>query len=150
MKIRSFAPVAALALALALTPVVAAHADEYPLVTGNYVEVDGISIDDGHDLEYAKHLAGIWRKGKDFAVKQGWIVGYQILENEEPRAGEPDLYLVTTFARMADTAEAEKRHQAYGEYMKATIATMQAESGERAKYRHKVSSMMLRELTFRN
>jgi len=150
MKNRIFAPVAALALALAITPMTAAHADEFPLISGNYVEVDSISIDDGHDLEYAKHLAGMWRRDKDFAVKQGWIVSYQILENEDKRASEPDLYLVTTFARMPDTAEAEKRQQLYDEHMKTTIATMEAGSGERAKYRHKVSSMMLRELKFRD
>jgi len=35
MKIWTFAP----ALALAMTPLAAAHADEYPLISGNYVEV---------------------------------------------------------------------------------------------------------------
>lgn len=147
MSIKPFAAFAA--LSLALTPF-AVRADEYPLVEGDYMTVDGISIDDGHDFEYAKHLAGIWRKSEDFAVKQGWITGYEILENVHRRAGEPDIYLVTRFARFADVAEAERRDKAYQEFMKSTFAQMQAESAERAKYRHQTGSMLLRELKFRN
>src|SRR6185503_5950098 len=47
------------------TPAMAAS--EYPFEPGQYVEVSGIIVDDGHDLDYAKHLAGMWRKGQDFA-----------------------------------------------------------------------------------
>jgi len=148
MKFGAFARVAA--LSLAITPLAAARADEFPLVMGNFVRVDSISVDDGHDLEYAKHLAGLWRKGQDFAVKQGWISSYEILENTAKRAGEPDLYLVTTFAHIPDEAEAEKREKAYQDYMQTTMASQEAAAGERAKYRHASGSMMLRELKFRN
>lgn len=146
----SIKPIAAFAaLSLVLTPF-AVRADEYPMIEGDFVSVDGIAIDDGHDLDYAKHLASIWRKGEDFAVKQGWITGYEILENVHKRAGEPDLYLITRFARFADPAEGERRDKAYQEFMKSSIAQMQAESGERAKYRHQTGSMLLRQLKFRD
>lgn len=148
MSIKPFAALAA--LSLAVMPFAAAHADQYPFVDGDYVEVSSISIDDGHDLDYAKHLAGMWRKTEDFAVKQGWITGYEILENVHKRAGEPDLYLVTRFARFADAAEGEKREAAYQAFFQKTIAEEQAESGERAKYRHQMGTMLLRQLKFRD
>ena len=148
MSIKPFAALAA--LSLAVMPFAAAHADQYPMVEGEYVQVDTISIDDGHDLDYAKHLAGIWRKTEDFAVKQGWITGYEVLANMNRRAGEPDLYLVTRFTRFADVAEGEKRDAAYQAFVQKTIAQEQAESGERAKYRHQMGSMLLRQLKFRD
>jgi hypothetical protein len=58
-----------------------------------------ISVDDGHDLEYATHLANMWRKSQDYALKQGWISGYEILSNEFKRPGEADYYLLTRFPR---------------------------------------------------
>jgi len=148
VSIKPFAALAA--LSLAVMPFAVAHADEYPLVQGDYVEVGTISIDDGHDLDYAKHLAGVWRKTEEFSLKQGWITGYEILSNEYKRAGEPDLYLVTRFARLADPAEAEKRRAAYQAYFQTTIAQEEAQSGERAKYRHVMGTMLLRQLKFRD
>jgi len=148
MSIKPFAVLAA--LSLAVMPFAVAHADEYPLVPGDYVQVDSISIDDGHDLDYAKHLAGIWRKTEDFALKQGWITGYEILANENRRAGEPDIYLVTRFSHFADNAEGEKREKAFQAYFQTTIAQEQAASGDRAKYRHQTGSMLLRVLKFRD
>lgn len=146
----SFKPFAAFAaISLAAIPL-AAHADQYPFVEGDFVQVDGIAIDDGHDLDYAKHLTGIYRKTEEFAMKQGWITGFEILENVNKRQGEPDLYLVTRFARFADPAETEKREAAFQAAMQTTIAQEQAESAGRAKYRHQVGSMLLRQLKFRD
>lgn len=142
--------VALAALSLAVVPFSAAHADQYPLVSGDYVQVDSISIDDGHFLDYARHLASIWRKSEEFALKQGWITGYEILENEYRRPGEPDIYLVTRFAHFADQAETDKREQAYQAYMQTTVAQEEAGSGERAKYRHQTGAMLLRVLKFRD
>ena len=53
MKIMLYAA-AALGLALA-TPAVAQNS---PFIGGDYVEVTGVSIDDGHGLDYAQFLAG--------------------------------------------------------------------------------------------
>ncbi len=127
----------------------AAAQDQYPLVGGDYVEVSGIEIHDGHALDYANHLAGIWRKGQDFAVKQGWITSYEILSNVYPRKGEPDLYLLTRFPTFASEAEGEARGKAYREMMKATIADMQKQSGDRAEYRTLAGSELLQELKWR-
>jgi hypothetical protein len=121
MKALRFAASAALALAFA-TP---AMAQQLPVVPGDYVSMSSISVDDGHDLDYVNHLAGMWRKGQDFAVKQGWITGYEILSNEFKRKGEPDYYLLTRFAKFPDPAEEEKRQAAYNAYMATTNAQLE-------------------------
>ncbi len=148
MFIKPFTALAA--LSLAVMPFAVAHADQYPFVNGDFVEIASIAIDDGHDLDYANYLAGFWRQSEDFALKQGWITGYEILDNVNKRPGEPDLFIVTRFARFADPAEGEKRAIAYQAFMKTTIAQQQAASGDRAKYRHQMGTMLLRQLKFRD
>lgn len=136
--------------ALALSSASPALAQDYPLVGGDYVSISMISVDDGHDLEYANHLAGMWRKGQDYAVKQGWITGYEIQTNEYKRPGEPDIFLVTRFAKFTDPAQEDAREKAYNTYMNATAAQMQTASGERAKYRKVMGGMLLRAWKWKN
>ena len=128
----------------------AAAQDQYPLVGGDWVEVTGIAIDDGHNLDYANYLSQQWRRIQDYAVAQGWITSYEILVNAHPRAGEPDIYLITRFADFADEAENERRNKLYREMMKRNIAQLQAESGERSKYRTVMSTTLMQELTWRD
>jgi len=142
---------AALALGLALgaaAPQAAMAASEWPLDPGDYVEISTIKIDDGHMLDYANHLAGDWRKSQDFSKAQGWITDYQIWMNEYPRAGEPDIYLVTWVPKFATPAEEMKRDEAYKAYMKTTEAAMQAASGKRDEYRHLSGSMLMKNLVW--
>lgn len=129
------------------TPAMAAS--EYPFEPGQYVEVSGIIVDDGHDLDYAKHLAGMWRKGQDFAKAQGWISSYDILYNVNKRAGEPDVYLVTRFTTFADKAEELRRDEAYRAHMQQTDSQAQAAAGQRATYRKLAGSMLLRSMEWK-
>ncbi|WP_336987289.1 hypothetical protein [Altererythrobacter aquiaggeris] len=129
------------------TPVIAQ--DQYPMTGGDWVEVSAISIDDGHALEYANHLAAQWRQGQDYAVAQGWISSYEVLVNVHPRDGEPDLYLITRFADFADEAESERRGKMYREMMKKNIATLQAESGGRAEFRKLMGTTLMQEMKWR-
>lgn len=138
---------AAAALAFAAPSVV--QAQEYPVVPGDYVEMSMIKVDDGHDLEYANHLAGQWRKGQDYAKAQGWITNYQIWTNSNAREDEADVYLVTWFPRMDTPQEIEARSKMYNDYMKTTTARAQAESGKRATYRKLAGSMLFRNQTWR-
>ncbi len=122
---------------------------EWPLKSAEYVDVAGIEIDDGHMLDYANFLTSTWRKSQDFALKQGWITGYEILLNNNPRDGEPDLYLLTRFMSFPDSDEEDKRDAAYQKHMAKTIGQMEEESGGRAEYRHVTESMLLRRLVWR-
>jgi len=133
--------IAAAALAFA-APV--AQAQEWPLNPDDFVSVSMITVDDGHDLEYANHLAGQWRKSQDYAKAQGWITNYQIWTNEFARDGEADIWLVSWFPTFADPNEVLRREKAFNDYMKTTAARQEAESGKRATYRKLSGSMLLR------
>ena len=148
MKIVRCAAIAAVSLCLAFAAPVQAQ-DSYPLEDGDFVEISSIQIDDGHSLAYAQHVAGMWRKGQDFAKAQGWITSYEVMGNMYPRRGEPDVYLIVRFANFATAAENVKRDAAYRAHMQRTIAQMESESGDRAKYRKLAGSMLLRELRFK-
>jgi len=148
MKTVRRAAIAAASLCLALAAPVAAQ-NALPMEQGDYVELSAITIDDGHNLDYMNHLANNWRKGQEFAKSQGWISSYEVMVNAYPRKGEPDVYLIVRAPRLADAAEDAKRDEAYRAYMQRTAAQLQAESGERAKYRTLSGMMLLRELRFR-
>lgn len=141
MKMAAAAMVVTLPMALPT----AAHAQEFPLVAGDYSEVSGIFVKDGGAFKYATHLATKWLDVQKFAKSKGWISDYKILVNEYPRDGEPTIYLMTTFTKMADAAEAERRNKAYDAYMQSSAQQQIAESGNRAEYRTVQSSMLLRE-----
>ncbi|MEZ5742174.1 MAG: hypothetical protein R3D89_00195 [Sphingomonadaceae bacterium] len=142
-KLNVFAALAATSLAFAV-PQAASAQDAWPMESGDWVEVAGIHVDDGHGLDYANHIAGQWRKGQDFAKAQGWISNYQVMTNPFPRKGEPDVYLITWFPSFADKAEEKKRDEAYRKHMAMTDEQMQAASGKRAEYRKVGSTMLLR------
>ncbi|WP_225009944.1 hypothetical protein [Novosphingobium percolationis] len=140
MKTLRFAAIAALALACT-TPLAA---QELPITSAELVEVGMIRIDDGHFGDYAAFLNDQWRKDQEYALKQGWISGYEILSNEFPRAGEPDIYLLIRYPSIPDAAEQKKRQDAYLGYMQTSMQKQEAGSAERAKYRKVLGSMLLR------
>ncbi len=145
----AFRRAAVLAASLSLAFAAPALAQSNPMIGGEYLEVSSIAIDDGHFLDYANHLAGIWRAQQEYAKSQGWIVSYEVLSNVNARPGEPDLILVTRFKNFADTAEEERRAKLYRDHVKQTDTQMQAASGERAKYRKVLGSQLWQVLNFR-
>lgn len=148
---KHFRRVAVMAASLSLAFAMPALAqDSWPLESGDYVEVSGIEIDDGHGLEYAQFLASSWKRNQEFAKAQGWITGYEILSNEHARKGEPDIYLIVRFAHFVDKAEEEKRAKAYRAHAARTIVQLQAESAGRASYRRQAGTMLLRQQSFKN
>lgn len=145
MKMHVLFGAALLALAM---PQAAQAASEWPIEPAGFVDVSTITIDDGHMLDYANHLAGAWRKSQDYAKSQGWITDYQIWVNQYPRKDEPDVYLVVWFPRFATPEESMKRDEAYKSYMKQTEAQLQAGSQKRATYRHLSGSMLMQNYTW--
>lgn len=147
MKIYRYA--AMLAAPLALVLVNPLGAQNNPMTGGNYVEVSSITIDDGHYGDYANFLADTWRKRQEFAKSKGWITGYEVMGNVNPRKGEPDLILVVRFPSMPDAAEGERRGAAMRDFFKQTDTQMEAASAERAKYRHVIGSTLWQEMKFK-
>jgi hypothetical protein len=126
-----------------------AAAQDFPLKGGNYWTVAEITIDDGHFGDYADHLAGLYRKSIDFQKPKGWIRASYILANVNKRAGEPDMYLVTISDRPTTPAEDEARANETNAFLQSSARQSDAQSGERAKYRHLGGSMLLQEQVYR-
>lgn len=126
-----------------------ATAQDFPVKGGNYWTVSEITIDDGHFGDYADHLAGLYRKSIDFQKSKGWIKNSYILANVNKRAGEPDLYLVTIADRPSTPAEDESRAKEINAYLQSSARQADAQSGERAKYRHLGGTMLLQEMDYR-
>jgi hypothetical protein len=145
---KHFTAFAAAVLSFAIASPVIAQSED-PFVPGDYVDMAMITVEDGHSLEYGNYLAGMWRKRQEYAKSQGWITGYEILENVDKRPGEPDIYLVTRFASMPDSAESTKRDDAFHKYMAMTDAQIEQGSAQRASYRHRIGSMLLQKLEWK-
>lgn len=126
-----------------------AAAQDSPLKSGNFWNVAEITIDDGHFIDYADHLAGLYRKSQDFAKSKGWIKESIILANINKRAGEPDLYLVTISDRVTTPAEDEAREKEMNAYLATDARKQDAQSGARAKYRKLGGNMLLQELLYK-
>jgi hypothetical protein len=118
-------------------------------VGGDYVEVTGVKLDDGHYLDYATFLAGFYKAQEEYAVSQGWETSWEVLSNVHPRKGEPDLYLIRRYKSLPDGAEGDRRQKMISDHVKMTDAQMQAASGDRAKFRHIEGSMLMQVMTLR-
>ena len=146
---RSIMIASAMVLCAPVAVPMAASAQEFPLVAGDFTSVSGIFIEDGGTLAYAQFLATEWAKQQEFAKSKGWISGYRIYINVDARDGEPNVYLTTTYRDIPNGAEFEKRNQEWAAWSKKSDAQMDAESGDRVKYRKLRGTMLLQEFTIR-
>ncbi len=144
MRIFALAALGAAAMAFA----VPAAAQELPLKSGDFWDVASISVDDGHFPDYVDFLAGEFRKRNNFSMSKGWIKGYHILSNNNPRDGEPDLYLVTIFDHVTTPAEDIQREKEMNAFMAQSTRQGAAGSGHRATYRKLRGDMLLQELVW--
>lgn len=126
-----------------------ATAQDSPLKSGNFWNVAEITIDDGHFIDYADHLAGLYRKSQDFAKSKGWIKDSIILANINKRANEPDLYLITISDHITTPAEDEAREKEMNAYLATNARKQDAQSGARAKFRKLGGNMLLQELLYK-
>ncbi|WP_380875260.1 hypothetical protein ACFB49_03950 [Sphingomonas sp. DBB INV C78] len=134
-----------LAAPLALAFATPAAAQEFPLSFGDFWEIGRIDVKDGGDFAYAQHIAGKWKASQEFAKSKGWIKDYKILYSNNPRADEPDIYLVTIFEKMPTGPEGDARAKAFEEFSKASAKQLSEESGNRAQYRTLMGSILLQE-----
>ena len=136
--------------AAAMSFATAIVAQDIPVKDGDYWTVSDIKIDNGHTGNYADYLAGQWRKQMDWQVSKGYIKSYKILSNVNPRKNEANLYLVTIFDHMPTNAESGARNNALNAYLATDDRAMEAGSGERAKYRHRMGTQLLQEQIWRH
>lgn len=149
MKNLTMTALAAASLAFAV-PQSASAQDQYPLKGAEWVEITGISLEDGGGLKYATWLASEWRKRMDYSVDQGWIKSYEIWSNTHGREGEPDLWLIVRFDNFDSNEEFEARGRKMRAFMQRNIQQLQQESGDRSDYRKVMGDVLAKRLVWRN
>ena len=127
-----------------------AAAQELPRARGFFWNVTEVTIDDGQFATYVDYLAGQYRKNMEFQKSKGWIKDYYILSNNNKRADEPDLYLVTIFDHVTTPAEDIAREKEFNAFMAQNTRQQDAGSGQRAKYRHIGGNFLLQELRWKH
>ena len=105
-----------------------------------------IDVEDGQYENYLDWLIKVWADNQAFAKSQGWLLDYYILDNMNPRDGEPDLVLITRFADFPSVAELDRRNAIINERMKQDDHTADTASGQRKVMRRQMGSIMYREL----
>jgi hypothetical protein len=149
IHMKLFRGAAIVAASISLAFAAPAFAADDPFVGGDFVEVTGVTLDDGHYLDYATFLAGFYRAQEEYAISQGWQTSWEVLANTHKRAGEPDLYLIRRYKNMVDGAEGDRRSAQIRDHVKMTDAQMEAASGDRAKFRHIQGTTLLQVMNIR-
>lgn len=108
-----------------------------------------IDVEDGQYENYMDWLMKVWEGNQAFAKSQGWILNYHILDSVNPRDGEPDLILITSFADYPSPAEIERRGAIMNQRMNQDDHSADAASGDRNKMRKQMGSVLYRELVKR-
>ena len=137
-------------LALALPLAVPASAQDSVYTYGGYWNVQGIHIEDGQFENYMDYIADRYDRSQQFARRQGWISGYEILVNVNARENEPDMYLITRMPRLATPQEDVERERRLNEHLAQTTRQATEQSGQRVTMRHLGSNLLLQELNLRN
>lgn len=141
---------AVVAAALTLSWPAQVQAGDAPFTYGDYWEVDEVTVTYGEGEAYLTHLAGRWKSSQDFAKQRGFIKDYSVLINAHPRAGEPNLYLVTVYADLPSRAQEERIDAAYDEWMATQPALSDEAKAELARIRSITGSAFLRQVDFKS
>ncbi|HEX7781363.1 MAG TPA: hypothetical protein VF509_01005 [Sphingobium sp.] len=139
----------ALALCLApfmLSAAAPAAAQSFPSDPGVFWDVSLIDVADGGDTAYTTWLATEWKKQEEFAKSKGWIKDYKVVSNLYPRPGEPDLYLITIYDDFPNAKAMIQQRADYIAFYQKTAEKLDAESGDRGKFRTIMGTMLLQEL----
>jgi hypothetical protein len=144
MRIRTALSAAVLAATVLVTP--AALAQESSYTFGTVWEVSGIDVKPGQLENYMDYLAGAWKKTQEFAKKEGWVVSYRVFQVNQPRAGEPDLFLAIEYKDYATTAQKLEFQKELEEHMREDSRAMDKSFGEREAMRSVTSNMEMQEL----
>lgn len=105
-----------------------------------------IAVEDGQMPHYMDYLTKTWMANQEFAKSQGWLLEYHVLQSVNPRDGEPNIILLTSFADMPSAAEAERRGDILNKRQNLDDYRAAAASGGRNKMRRQMGSVLYREM----
>lgn len=142
MKKTLFAALAAISL-IAVSPAAAQQSSMKP---GPMWTASRISVDDGQMQNYMDFLTKTWMANQEYSKSQGWMLDYHVLQSVNPRDGEPNIVLLTSFTDMPSAAEADRRTDILNKRLSQDDHAAAAASGERNKMRHQMGSVLYREM----
>ena len=117
---------------------------------GNVVAVSEVHIKPGMFNAYINDLNNVWRKYIEEQMKDGSVVGYNVLANVAAREGEPDLYLTVTYANWAAFDLGEEYFNKIRDKVIGSADVMRSAGIKRGDLRTLGSSYNLQEVKFRD
>jgi hypothetical protein len=149
MELRFRAHWALLAFASILAATGPARAADRPWTEGPVSVVNSIRTQPGMFDAYMKYLSTIWKSNMEEQKKAGIIVDYRVYSTTPRGPGEPNLYLVTTYANMAAMDGLADKNEAMLQRSFGDVQQRSAAAIEREKMREQVGSEMIRELVLK-
>lgn len=131
--------------AFALTCGSPAAAQQSAMKDGALWQAARIAVEEGQMENYLDYLAKTWTANQDYAKSQGWLLDYHVLQSINPRDGEPNIILITSFADMPSAAETERRNEIINKRMNQDDHSAAAASGQRNAMRKLMGSVLYRE-----
>jgi len=144
VKITHTLKLSAAAALLVFGSAVCAQSSSY--TPGTVWTFTNIQIEPGQFENYMDFLDKEFKRGNDFAMKQGYVVSYHVFQVNNARHGEPDLILAVESKDYFTNAQQLEMQKKYEEFMAKDNRKMTAESGERKAMRKFVGGMELQEL----
>ena len=144
MKITHTLKLSAAAALLVFGSAVCAQSSSY--TPGTVWTFTNIQIEPGQFENYMDFLSKTWKKGQDYAAKEGDIVSYHVFQINNARAGEPDLILAIETKDYLTTAQQLAVQKKFERFMAQDARKLDAGMGERKVLRKLSGSMELQEL----
>ena len=116
---------------------------------GSVVAVTEVHIKDGMFNAYINDLNNVWRKFIEEQMKDGSVVGYNMLANVAARDGEPDLYLTVSYANWAAYDLGEEYFNGIRDKVLGSADVMRSANIKRGDLRTIGSNYNLQEVKFR-
>ena len=150
MTKRIITTLAALALAVLASTAAVAQDHSRNWDNGHVVGVTEVHTKDGMFNAYINDLNNVWRKFLEEQMKDGSVIGYNMYANASQREGEPDLYLVVTYANWAAFDRGEEYFAAIREKVIGSAEDMRSAGVKRGDLRTIGSQFTLQEIKFRD
>lgn len=115
---------------------------------GSVVGITEVHTKPGMFNAYINDLNNLWRKFLDEQKKDGSVVGYSMYANTSPRDGEPDLYLVVTYANWAAFDRGDEYFEKIREKVIGSADEMREAGIKRGDLRRIGSNYTLQEIKF--
>jgi hypothetical protein len=135
--------------AIATTPVLAQdHSRNWD--NGYVLGVTEVHTKDGMFNAYINDLNNVWRRFLEEQMKDGSVIAYNMYANPSQRQGEPDLYLVVTYANWAAFDRGEEYFNGIRDKVIGSAEDMRTAGVKRGDLRTIGSTYTLQEIKFRD